>query len=313
MRAYANKPDAGSQYVGVIPYVGTPGRGKNATKATLDAYVSNGVLVAYFHETTAGWMLGGRAAGVAAARAALNDLTAMGRTDFRCVYFACDIDVTSASQMVAVEQCCAGAASVLGKARTGVYGEADVIDAVVGGGFVTYGCQTRAWSGGRVSGRAHLLQLVGYVYPGDKQCDRSLILKADWGQSGKGLKVESMPEPQELWNFSIPYPTYAKDVPHAKNAYTAGEYLAGQSVALGRALQRLDALAASNAALTKALATFVADSRDDLNADELKAFLSETLTAGIREGLKTSTVNVHVDVTGGDNDSPGTSGEGNAE
>jgi len=119
----------------------------------------------------------------------------------RCVYLAADFDVTSSAQMTTVERCLDGAAGVLGRGRVGVYGEADVIDACLGTRHATFGWQTRAWSGGRVSGRAHLLQQVGYVYPGGVQCDRSTVLKADWGQwpDPAGGDDDDMPNsPQEL-------------------------------------------------------------------------------------------------------------------
>ena len=170
-----------AKYVGVVRYIGTPGRGKNLTRAEAHAMLAAGVPVGLVYESSAGWMQGGVNAGVAAARAALTDAQNCG-VGVRNVYFAADFDVTSTAQMVAVERCLDGAAQVLGRGRVGVYGEADVIDACLGQRHATWGWQTRAWSGGRVSGRAHLLQQIGYVYPGGVQCDRSTVLKRDWGQ-----------------------------------------------------------------------------------------------------------------------------------
>lgn len=170
-------------YVGVVRYVGTPGRAKNLTRTEAQAMTSAGIPIALVYETTAGWALGGAAVGTAAARAALADAAAC-EVQVRCVYFAVDVDVTDAQQMQAVQRTLGGAADVLGRDRTGVYGEADVIDACVPA-HAAYGWQTRAWSGGRVSPRAHLLQQVGYVYPGGVQCDRSTVLQDDWGQCPK--------------------------------------------------------------------------------------------------------------------------------
>lgn len=170
-----------ARYVGVVRYVGTPGRGKNLTRAEAQGLHAAGIPISLVYEDSAGWMLQGLAAGEAAARAALTDAQNCG-VGVRCVYFAADVDVTSTAQMVGVERCLDGAAGVLGRGRVGVYGEADVIDACLGQKHATFGWQTRAWSGGRVSSRAHLLQQVGYVYPGGVQCDRSTVLKADWGQ-----------------------------------------------------------------------------------------------------------------------------------
>jgi hypothetical protein len=165
-------------YAGVVRYIGTAGRGKNLTRAEAQAMLAAGVPIALVYEDSAGWMRGGAAAGTRAARAALADAADCDVT-VRCVYFACDEDVTT--QMGAVLGCLDGAAQVLGLGRVGVYGEADVIDAAVPG-HATWGWQTRAWSGGRVSAKAALLQQIGYRTVGGVQCDGSTILQDDWGQ-----------------------------------------------------------------------------------------------------------------------------------
>lgn len=168
-------------YVGVVRYIGTPGRSKNLTRAEAVALRAAGIPAAFVYEDTAGWMLGGHQAGVNAAVAARADLANLGQP-YRCIHFADDQDTVTAAQFAAVNACLDGAASVIGLPATGVYGEADVIDAALGGGHAAWGWQTRAWSGGRVSSRAHLLQQIGYVNPGGIQCDRSTVLKSDWGQ-----------------------------------------------------------------------------------------------------------------------------------
>lgn len=170
-----------AQYVGIVRYIGTPGRPKNLTPSEAQQMLAAGVPIALVYEEGAGWMLGGYQAGAAAARRALDDAQTCG-VGVRCVYFACDVDVTTDEQIRAVEDCLLGAISVLGRDRVGVYGEADVIDACLSQRYATWGWQTRAWSGGRISPRAHLLQQIGYVYPGGVQADRSTVLEADWGQ-----------------------------------------------------------------------------------------------------------------------------------
>ncbi len=229
-------------YAGIVRYVGTPGRGKNLTRAEAQAMHAAGVPIALVYEDTAGWMRGGSAAGNAAARRALDDAATCG-VGVRCVYFACDEDITTAVGMAQVMACLDGAAVTLGRARTGVYGEADVIDAALSAGHAVWGWQTRAWSGGRVSVRAHLLQQIGYVDVGGVQCDRSTVLKPDWGQ----WPMEDDVTAAEVWAEKIDYPGYGADVPHAKDAYTAAEYLSGMSVTGGRLVQ-------GQAAHTKALA-----------------------------------------------------------
>jgi Rv2525c-like, glycoside hydrolase-like domain len=167
------------KYAGAVRYIGTPGRSKNLVRAEVEALKAAGIPVALVYEDTAGWMLSGTAAGQAAARNVLSDAAKLG-VDVGLVYFAADFDVTN--DMWAVTQCLDGAAVVLGADRVGVYGEADVIDAAVTGGHARLGWQTRAWSGGRVSEHAALLQELGYVDVGGVQCDQNTVLAADWGQ-----------------------------------------------------------------------------------------------------------------------------------
>ena len=185
-------------YAGVVRYAGTPGRGKNLTRAEAQAMLAAGVPVGLVYEAGAGWMLGGAGAGAAAARAVLADADHCG-VGVRCVYFAADFDVTTPAEVAAVAGCLDGAAQVLGRARVGVYGEADVIDACLSGGHASWGWQTRAWSHGRLSDRAHLLQQIGAVRVGGVECDRNTVLRADWGQwpaPGAGTEGEDMSEEQ---------------------------------------------------------------------------------------------------------------------
>lgn len=173
-------------YGGVIRYIGTPGtatapRGKNLTPAEAAWHLAHNVPIALVHEQTAGWVLGGRPAGEAAARASVADAARCG-VQMRCLYAACDVDITDATQMAALDACLDGIAAVIGRSRVGVYGEADVIDHCMGNGKAVYGWQTRAWSGGRVSTRACMLQQVGYVTVDGVTCDRNTLMNDDWGQ-----------------------------------------------------------------------------------------------------------------------------------
>lgn len=219
-------------YVGVVRYIGTPGRGKNLTAAEARAMLSAGIPVGLVYEEGAGWMRGGSAAGVQAARRALADAKDCG-VGVRCVYFAADFDVIAAGEMAAIEQCLDGAAGVLGRARVGVYGEADVIDACLSAGHATWGWQTRAWSRGRVSTRAHLLQQIGAVHPGGVECDRSTVLRPDWGQwpapDGTTTNLEDDVSAEDVWKQSIPVPANAKQL-FARPAYTAAELLMGPNI-----------------------------------------------------------------------------------
>lgn len=168
-------------YGGAVRYVGTRGNAKNLTRAEAYDILNNGLDLGFVYETGAGWALGGYAVGQGAARAALADLASMDIRP-RCVFYAVDVDVTDGAQMAAVASTLDGAANVSGRELVGVYGEADVIDAMISQGHATWGWQTRAWSGGRVSSRAHLLQQIGGVTVDGIACDRNTVLKEDWGQ-----------------------------------------------------------------------------------------------------------------------------------
>lgn len=168
-------------YGGVVRYIGTPGRGKNLTPQEARALRVAGVPVALVYEDTAGWMLAGSRAGVAAARAVELDAARCG-VELRCCYLACDQDVVTRAQMANVMACLDGAGTVWGLAVTGVYGGLAVVDAALQGHHAMWGWQTVAWSRGEVSALAHLYQHAGYVSVGGVQCDRNSVLRDDWGQ-----------------------------------------------------------------------------------------------------------------------------------
>lgn len=266
-------------YVGIVRYIGTPGRGKNLTRAEAAAMLAAEVPIGLVYEESAGWMLGGVSAGVRAAQAALADAQNC-RVGVRNVFFAADFDVTSTAQMTAVERCLDGAAGVLGRSRVGVYGEADVIDACLGQRHATWGWQTRAWSGGRLSSRAHLLQQVGYVYPGGVQCDRSTVLQQDWGQwpYGEDLVMDAevagrFDALETLLNHNIGMVIRGdadSDPGHLSNLRSIRSDLA-----------QLKALGAAQQASITALAQVVAQGTNDLTADEVE----ESVRKAIKEGL----------------------------
>ena len=105
----------------------------------------------------------------------------MGQPADRPIYFAVDVDVT-AGQLAVVDAYLDGAASVLGRDRVGVYGEFDVVEHCLGGGHAAWGWQSRAWSHGRVSERAHLVQELGQVVVGGVECDVDTAHRTDFGQ-----------------------------------------------------------------------------------------------------------------------------------
>jgi hypothetical protein len=319
VRAYAGKPEKDARYVGAVRYAGSAGQqGKEATKAELDSYVSNGLGVALVYETTAGWWRGGRQAGIDAAHAIFADATAWGYAGkIRGYFFTADEDVTPAT-LATFKATISGAASVLGFGVTGAYGEADVIDACVGGKLCRWGWQTRAWSGGRVSEHAHILQLVGYVYPGSFNADRSLVLKPDWGQYPAPTEVDEVTF-EEVWTEkTIPNPAWAKDKLASvgqgtvKTAYTPAEILAGLGANMGYMIGLTEKRAAEDrardAAHTAALSA-MADAVKAAAAQQGQDIDVDALVSKIGERIESAVLNVRVTVddnTKGDTTDDGT-------
>jgi hypothetical protein len=302
VKAYNGKPEPDAVYVGAIRYAGSAGQQqKEATKAELDSYVSSGLGVAVVYETTSGWWRGGRNAGIAAAKTIKADVTAWGYWGkIRAYIFTADEDVTPAT-LPLFKAAIAGAVSVLAYDLVGAYGEADVIDACVGGKLCRWGWQTRAWSGGRVSEHAHLLQLVGYVYPGGFDADRSLVLKADWGQYPAPTQEEVMSF-DETWNGgTIPNPSWEADKlksvgvqPPVKNAYKPSEILAGIGANLGyvqglvqQGMGKLSATLAAQGKVLDALTTVVTEltskvsTGEGMSEDELRTFVRQTIAEAV--------------------------------
>lgn len=166
-----------------VRYLAYPGaRPKYITRTEAQDLLAHGIAIGLVWETTAGRALAGRAAGATDARTAASSAAAVGQPVHRPIYFAVDVDVATSSQMAAVDTYLDGAASVLGRERVGVYGEHDVVEHCLSTGKAVWGWQTMAWSRGRRSERAHLIQELGQVTVGGVACDTNVAMKTDFGQ-----------------------------------------------------------------------------------------------------------------------------------
>lgn len=103
----------------------------------------------------------------------------------RPIYFAADFD----SQWPQIAQYYAGAASVLGKDRVGIYGGLAAITGAANAGY-RWLWQTVAWSGGVWHPKATLRQELGEVTINTVQCDVNDHQQADWGQWVPGGEVD---------------------------------------------------------------------------------------------------------------------------
>lgn len=131
------------------------------------------------------WEVGGQeytaAGGAADAKAAVAELARVGASGAP-VFFAQDVPVAAGTDPVAYQE---GVVSVIGKARSGGYGDYSVIKAEFDAGVITYGWQTSGGSGGAWDDRA-LLRQVSYnvkVGPATVDVDEA----AYWATTAKTL------------------------------------------------------------------------------------------------------------------------------
>ena len=174
-----------------VRYTSIGSHSKNMSAAEVDRLTAAGLAVATVFEETAGHMLGGKPAGVDAAKASRDLAGASGMPAGRPHYFALDIDPNPLTrrEWTLVRAYLEGAASVLGWSAVGVYGGFKAIEELVPGSAM-WGWQTIAWSGGRWSRKAHLQQYVldidrcgGRIDLDRTHPDRELT---DYGQWGLG-------------------------------------------------------------------------------------------------------------------------------
>jgi hypothetical protein len=172
--------------------------GKNLTRAEADDLAAHGVSCVVVWETMAQRAGAGRAAGMADAKEAAAQATARGMPSGRPIYFAVDYDATP-SAVVAYFQ---GVASVLGLARTGVYGGYKVVDYLLDHKLATWAWQTVAWSGGRWDPRAVIRQYASTIRINGVSCDHDTAYAADYGQWMPGrtptVQEDDMPTAQEI-------------------------------------------------------------------------------------------------------------------
>lgn len=198
------------------------GASKNISRAEADDLAEHGVWSVVVWESTATRPLSGRAAGVTDAQRAAAQAAAAGMPDSRPIYFAVDFDAT-AKQMPVVMAYLDGAASVLGRDRTGVYGGYDTVRAALDGRHATWAWQTRAWSEGRWDSRAHMRQGATRTI-GGVSCDLNTATTADYGQWMPGRTPNITPQQEDDMTPDQDarlkrVETALADLPHSQWAY----------------------------------------------------------------------------------------------
>jgi len=145
---------------------------KDLTSTELKAMNDAGIKVGVVWETTADRMLGGYSAGVSDGQSAKSAADALGMAGIP-IYFACDWDA-SESQQAAINSYLDGAASVVGRDRTGIYAGYWPLKRSLDAGKAKWGWQTYAWSGGNKDDRRNLYQYQNGV----TVCSQS----SDWNE-----------------------------------------------------------------------------------------------------------------------------------
>ena len=184
----------------VIGYVAGGGDWKHLHKPETDALRAAGIDIACVWEGSAGGMLGGWSAGASAANAAKAAVHLLGGPADPFVYFACDTDT---SDYAAVNSFLDGAASVLGRDKTGIYGGYDVCAHAAGHAGKAW--QTVAWSHGKHLKTAVLYQHTGQPYGNlGFDYDANDMLADDVGQWGYKEAPVTPPKPKDTsWGIVL--------------------------------------------------------------------------------------------------------------
>jgi hypothetical protein len=165
-------------------YLSTPGNPKNLTKAEAVDLHAHGIGIVLFFETDGKGFEGGRAQGVRDAASAVKQLTALNprlglRASPVAVYFTVDVDPRG--HEVKIVDYVKGAASLLGRDRTGVYGGLAAVDACSKANACRYFCQAYAWSGGVWHPARHLEQYANGVRLAGHEVDLERAVRAQYG------------------------------------------------------------------------------------------------------------------------------------
>lgn len=175
---------------GVLRYLGTWPSGKGMDKAEADRIRAAGLGLGAIYESGTDQTLGGKAQGTLDARKAQVELDRLGAPAGAFVWFACDTDTADYATTNAYM---AGAVSVLGLSRCGLYGSHYIIRKADEAGVVakTWQSQSRGWRESRadypkatlIQGFADYGTIAGLDYDAN-------AATGDWGAWGAPPKEE---------------------------------------------------------------------------------------------------------------------------
>lgn len=180
----------------VMRYVSTDGNPKNITRAEYAALTGAGIAVGLYDETSAEWMLGGYDAGLAAARSARAQATAVGYPSWHRIWYAADFPA-AASQIDTIVDCLHGCSDAEGsKDLVAAYGDFGVCTAAVAAGFDSPS-QTDAWSSGRWCTAAVLRQTGEQKTCGGVQVDVNELVGQLFLLPAPEPAPTTIPQPEE--------------------------------------------------------------------------------------------------------------------
>lgn len=204
---------AGKEAVGRYLY---PGAGKGLGVSELADLINHGLSVWFIYEGT-GSDATNYANGVNDARIAEAQAAALGHAG-AVIYFACDWDVTAA-QEGGVEAYFQGVNAVISKEKSGVYGSFAIVEDLFSKGLISFGYQTYAWSGGKVSSHANIYQyLNGQVINGGS-VDFDRTLTAQFGQVNGSPAASGTPASGGDSLGSVTVNVAVKDIQARLNVY----------------------------------------------------------------------------------------------
>jgi hypothetical protein len=161
---------------------GTPGAGKDVSKAEIEGLNAAGIAVVLNWETTG--LMPSQAQGVADAKSAQAEAETLGLPD-AVIYFSADFNPNG--NTAEINAYMTGVASVLGKTRTGLYAGYIGVNAYMDAGIGDYAWQTYAWNpvpaDPTFDPRAQLQQYQNSVVIGPATVDRDRATAANYGQN----------------------------------------------------------------------------------------------------------------------------------
>jgi hypothetical protein len=171
-------------YVFVCRYVGEDRTGKDVTRAEAEALTKAGLAIVTNYEYAPGGYLRGYDEGRRVAKLADVQHRAAGGPPDRPIYFSVDRDVVTPADFAAAGEYFRGINDEIGLARTGVYGEYDVVANLARYGRARWYWQTYAWSGSptRWFPGAHIRQVRNGIHIAGHDVDEDVAQAADFGQ-----------------------------------------------------------------------------------------------------------------------------------